>query len=452
MSILRINNNTYYLKLIVCVCTFILFDLTNNYNVVSISEIRNRDIGVDDSNSNKNEVYDNSTESLSHLLKKEIKSLFQDLLTGIPIAHNQVRKYSSRFDGHELLHHEPLQHTSAIHFLKCLQRKNERNDDLDDPILSKDDEYAYNNTDMIISVLGDEAGIPDDIIEHNDKEGGENMYFNVSKVRKDRVAQFGSLRLFKDNDYPLFWDNSMSVSIELYEIKKIKFNTSLDFITKTNVKRDYKGWIVLKITELFQKWSWHPEKNYGVHLDVVVEHNFGDKKFYKLSDIGVIDIEATDKKELQPFAVGFFQMVNTLNDQDPEKKKRSRRDLTQMILEKSYRPPKVRKDVESNFECKVRKFQFFFADFGWDDFIIAPSFFDLSYCHGSCSISRINNSHLPMHSYLQRLAHDMYPSSIPIPCCAPIKFDSLNLMYYGHNNNILLEKLKQISTTQCECL
>lgn len=408
--------------------------------------MKSREIGADDSNSNENEVNDNSTGILSYLLKREIKNFFQDHLTVIPIEHNKVRKFHGRFDDHE-----PLNHTSAVHFLRCLHRKKERNDELDDPILSKDDEYAYNDTDVIISVVGDEIDIPDDIINNNDKEG-ETMYFNVSKVRKSRIAQFGSLRLFKDDEYSFAWGNSMAVSIELYEIKKTKFNSSLYFISKTNVKKDYKGWIVLKITELFQKWSRHPDKNYGVHLDVVVEDKFGDKKSYKLSDIGVIDIKATYKKELQPFAVGFFQIVNTLNDQDSEKKIRSKRDLTQLILERSYHPPKVRKDIQHNVECGVRKFEFSFADFGWDDFVIAPSSFDLSYCGGSCPISRFYSNHLPIHSYLQILAHDIYPNSIPIPCCAPIKFDSLNLLYYGHKNNILLEKLKRISITQCECL
>ncbi|XP_074115769.1 uncharacterized protein LOC141538286 [Cotesia typhae] len=358
--------------------------------------MRSRDIGSD--NSNENEVNDNSTRILSYLLKREIKNFFQDHLTVIPLEHNKVRKFHGRFDDHE-----PLNHTSAVHFLRCLYSKNKRNDHR---ILSKDDEYAYNDTDVIISVVGDEIQIPDDIINNIDKEG-ETMYFNVSKVRKNRIVQFGSLRLFNDNEYSFVWGDSIAVSIELYEIKKTKFNS---------------------------------------------KDKFGDKKSYKLSDIGVIDIKDTYKKELQPFAVGFFQIVNTLNDQDSEKKKRFKRDLTQLILERSYHPPKVRKDIKNNVECGVRKFEFSFADFGWDNFVIAPSSFDLSYYAGSCPISRFYSNHLPIHSYLRILAHDIYPNSIPIPCCAPIKFDSLDLLYYGHKDNILLEKLKRISITQCECL
>jgi len=94
-----------------------------------------------------------------------------------------------------------------------------------------------------------------------------------------------------------------------------------------------------------------------------------------------------------------------------------------------------------------------FRDIGWGDHVIAPSSFEAHYCAGSCPFpipSTVNaTNHAILLDVMQKLR--LHPQ-IPKPCCAPDKMDSLSLLYYDGNGNVVLTTYPKMSVVSCACL
>ncbi|XP_057334267.1 protein 60A-like [Microplitis mediator] len=294
------------------------------------------------------------------------------------------------------------------------------------------------------------------------------MYFNLTKIRDNRTLQFADLRLFKNsyktqnyenskNDNDFFEDNCDFYFIEVHELRKSQ-NLNHHLVTKLAVNKNYEGWVTLNISSLFDKWLRHPEKNNGIYVNVSPMNDFCVNKNLTLRDIGIINVESEHKRDKDPFIVGYLKMSYEIDDNDSglqddsDNEFRLKRDLRRLIIDKSFHAPKVRKHVGHYGSCQVRPFMISFSDFGWADFIIAPLEYKLSFCAGDCSLSSFITERDTMHSYLQLLAHKAYPDRVPIPCCAAKKFTAMNILYYGDNQNIVLEKMKRIAVSSCQCL
>lgn len=144
--------------------------------------------------------------------------------------------------------------------------------------------------------------------------------------------------------------------------------------------------------------------------------------------------------------------------------------------------------------CKQRFFVSFRA-LGWDDWIIAPSGYYANYCRGDCGggpsgPSRTPDTFLSYHSHVidevrklpsfqPPLASPSLPfgsSSLPKiqdeeyrhqlmkqqqqqqqlyaslqPCCAPTKFSSMSLIYFGPDMNIIKRDLPKMVVDECGC-
>ncbi|XP_008544005.1 protein 60A-like [Microplitis demolitor] len=338
---------------------------------------------------------------------------------------------------------------------------NENNNEHQNLYLSAYDKQAYNESDVIISVIGEKITN----YRHIHNYYGEMMFFNVTKVRESRTLQFADLRLFKksyktqnyqnDNSKNIsFEDNCDFYFIEVYELRKSK-NLNHHLVTKSVVNKNYEGWITLNISSLFYKWLRHPETNNGIYVNVFPMNESCENKNLTLGDIGIVNVESEPKRDMDPFIVGYLKTSYGIDDSfldDSVNDFRLKRDLRQLIIDKSYHVPKVRKHVGRYGSCQVRPFTISFSDFGWADFIIAPVEYKLSFCAGDCSLSSFITERDTMHSYLQLLAHSAYPDRVPIPCCAAKKFSSMDILYYGNNQNIILEKMKRIAVASCQCL
>ena len=136
--------------------------------------------------------------------------------------------------------------------------------------------------------------------------------------------------------------------------------------------------------------------------------------------------------------------------------------------------------------CKQRFFVSFRA-LGWDDWIIAPSGYYANYCRGDCGggpsgPSRTPDTFLSYHSHVIDQVRKLpagssgpSPSSkAPVssqedprgqqwmkqqqqlfaslqPCCAPTKFSSMSLIYFGPDMNIIKRDLPKMVVDECGC-
>lgn len=126
--------------------------------------------------------------------------------------------------------------------------------------------------------------------------------------------------------------------------------------------------------------------------------------------------------------------------------------------------------------CKQRFFVSFRA-LGWDDWIIAPSGYYANYCRGDCgggpsgTSSRTPDTFLSYHSHVidqvrklplqsqqllasassdERQQQRQLFASLQ-PCCAPTKFSSMSLIYFGPDMNIIKRDLPKMVVDECGC-
>ncbi|KAI9559977.1 putative inhibin beta chain-like isoform X1 [Daphnia sinensis] len=128
--------------------------------------------------------------------------------------------------------------------------------------------------------------------------------------------------------------------------------------------------------------------------------------------------------------------------------------------------------------CKQRFFVSFRA-LGWDDWIIAPSGYYANYCRGDCGsggAGRAPESFLSYHSHVLDQVRKQLPSlaispsktkkkkktqsseqqqrlfaNYLQPCCAPTKFSSMSLIYFGPDMNIIKRDLPKMVVDECGC-
>jgi inhibin beta len=128
-----------------------------------------------------------------------------------------------------------------------------------------------------------------------------------------------------------------------------------------------------------------------------------------------------------------------------------------------------------------------FRALGWDDWIIAPSGYYANYCRGDCGGAgggaRAPESFLSYHSHVidqvrkqlplalsshsnsnnkkkskkkkllaeqQQQQQQMFANYLQ-PCCAPTKFSSMSLIYFGPDMNIIKRDLPKMVVDECGC-
>ncbi len=122
-------------------------------------------------------------------------------------------------------------------------------------------------------------------------------------------------------------------------------------------------------------------------------------------------------------------------------------------------------------QCCKQRFFVSFKALGWDDWIIAPSGYYANYCRGDCgsgpngSGPRTPDTFLNYHTHV--LEEFRKTTSVTAaeasnnnnnnlilhhqPCCAPTKFSSMSLIYFGADMNIIKRDLPKMVVDECGC-
>lgn len=103
-----------------------------------------------------------------------------------------------------------------------------------------------------------------------------------------------------------------------------------------------------------------------------------------------------------------------------------------------------------NGRCCKQRFYVSFKAIGWDDWIIFPHGYFANYCRGSCAYRTPDM--LPT-KYSQFMGEFRRLGKIAEmqPCCAPLKFSSMDLIYYDHDRKIIKSNLPQMIVDECGC-
>uniref|UniRef100_A0A0K0G4L2 TGF_BETA_2 domain-containing protein n=1 Tax=Strongyloides venezuelensis TaxID=75913 RepID=A0A0K0G4L2_STRVS len=104
-------------------------------------------------------------------------------------------------------------------------------------------------------------------------------------------------------------------------------------------------------------------------------------------------------------------------------------------------------------KCGKRTLKVKFSDIGWGSKVIAPKIFEANYCSGTCSFPLTKDVRHTNHAIIQSLIYNMkVVPSIPNICCAPENLDSLTILYFDEQDNVVLKSYPKMSVTSCACI
>ncbi|XP_037956452.1 inhibin beta chain [Teleopsis dalmanni] len=102
-------------------------------------------------------------------------------------------------------------------------------------------------------------------------------------------------------------------------------------------------------------------------------------------------------------------------------------------------------------QCCKESFYVSFKALGWDDWIIAPRGYFANYCRGDCTGPfRTPDTFQTFHAHFIEEYRKMGLLNGMKPCCAPVKFSSMSLIYYG-DDGIIKRDLPKMVIDECGC-
>lgn len=103
-----------------------------------------------------------------------------------------------------------------------------------------------------------------------------------------------------------------------------------------------------------------------------------------------------------------------------------------------------------NTRCCKQRFYVSFKAIGWDDWILFPHGYFANYCRGSCAYrtpDMLPTKYSQFMSEFRRLGKMAEMQ----PCCAPLKFSSMEIIYFDHDRNVIKSNLPQMIVDECGC-
>ncbi|KAK9530752.1 hypothetical protein VZT92_012236 [Zoarces viviparus] len=94
-----------------------------------------------------------------------------------------------------------------------------------------------------------------------------------------------------------------------------------------------------------------------------------------------------------------------------------------------------------------------FEEIGWSGWIISPRGYNAYHCKGSCPFPLGGNLRATNHATVRSIIHALKLSSdeVGAPCCVPDRLQSISLLYFDDEENVVLKQYDDMVALSCGC-
>lgn len=93
-----------------------------------------------------------------------------------------------------------------------------------------------------------------------------------------------------------------------------------------------------------------------------------------------------------------------------------------------------------------------FEEIGWAGWIISPRGYNAYHCKGSCPFPLGESLRATNHATVQSIMHALKLSNdVNTPCCVPDKLQSISLLYFDDEENVVLKQYDDMVAVSCGC-
>ncbi|XP_077436418.1 protein DVR-1 [Vanacampus margaritifer] len=292
-----------------------------------------------------------------------------------------------------------------------------------------------------------EYGVRGNIIRYVQDQGGvvlgsgmvcpgcvdQHLFFNVAALESLEVLSLAQLHVhFLWSSGPrgsgssaTLLQSSPSISAVLYKVvrptlKGADPRANRRLLLSQSVRPGPEGVsVTLDVTSLAESWR-RPARNYGL----------------------LLELRPLDSDLDQSWAAPPVQASLVAVSLHPQQCRSRQRRSVENALQAPVSPSNI---------CKARRLYVDFKDVGWQDWIIAPQGYVANYCHGECPFPLSDSLNSTNHAILQTLVHSLDPGSTPQPCCVPVRFSPISMLYYDNNDNVVLRHYQDMVVDECGC-
>nr|UYR58232.1 decapentaplegic [Henosepilachna vigintioctopunctata] len=101
--------------------------------------------------------------------------------------------------------------------------------------------------------------------------------------------------------------------------------------------------------------------------------------------------------------------------------------------------------------CRRHAMRVDFGHVGWNDWIVAPAYYDAFYCKGECNYPFPDHLNTTNHAIVQSLINSVNPSKVPKPCCIPTQLSSISMLYVDDQHKVTLKNYRDMVVIGCGC-
>ncbi|XP_037072067.1 bone morphogenetic protein 7-like [Pollicipes pollicipes] len=276
------------------------------------------------------------------------------------------------------------------------------------------------------------------------------LWFDLTEVPLDENRLVTTLRVYQGYTETSAFDFRQS-TLHVHQLMRGENHTiHLKEVDRRPLEPGYVGWLTFNVTRAADLWRVFPDFNLGLYIEVMLE----DGSTVVPAQAGIVD--AFGEEARQPFMTAFFKQPAHDGMPPPSRFRRApggrrRKDRKRNRSSEPYSPLKELTERREYRVCQKQNLYVSFRDLGWQDWIIAPDGYAAFFCTGLCAFPLNSQMNATNHAIVQTLTHLLEPYTYPKPSCAPTKLNSISVLYFNDNLNVILKKYRKMVASSCGC-
>ncbi|KAJ8404877.1 hypothetical protein AAFF_G00332640 [Aldrovandia affinis] len=283
-------------------------------------------------------------------------------------------------------------------------------------------------------------------------------FFNLSSFGKHEKMIKAELRMFRDKHNFLSRDSHGHhfYKLDLYELLDSRLKPWRGNLLTSRLLPLYtQGWEVFNVTNTVSKWIHNSNENNGILAVTTLPSGntlgsvlTGLERRSKLDEKNAyLVIFSDDGSKTSKIDSLLSQGPRSLPDTDTVLAPVMAENDVSLLGYKSRRPR-----AAPYYSCQRVPLYVDFEKIGWSGWIISPRGYNAYHCKGSCPFPLGESLRATNHATVQSIVNALKLSrDVETPCCVPDKLQSISLLYFDDEENVVLKQYDDMVALSCGC-
>ncbi|XP_068610760.1 bone morphogenetic protein 2-B-like isoform X2 [Brachionichthys hirsutus] len=281
------------------------------------------------------------------------------------------------------------------------------------------------------------------VVRSFEDKGQKFHFFNLSSLGREERLIKAEFRWFRKKQKRHLGKSSGPhfYKVDLYEVLDSRVKPWRGNLVTSRLMPLYtQGWEVFSITQTVSKWIRNSRENKGILVVATLPSgNWVDS----MTDMSSYLVVFSDDR--RPGATNQSNLGQEKRAAaDPElhsHRSRTRRASPEFV------PP------SHSHTCQRVPLFVDFDEIGWSGWIISPRGYNAYHCRGSCPFPLGENLRATNHATVRSIMNALKLSTdkVGAPCCVPDELQSISLLYFDDEENVVLKQYDDMVALSCGC-